>query len=311
MKINKTLLFSMIGFFSFSPVWGTPLEDSIRNDSQVFGKWFGQEIGHITAVNAVAGPVMPGEVHSLLGVEVGLSAVASSSKVDLDSYKNLPWTELQPEGFDMPADIMMAMPMVHAKVGLPFSLDLGVKYGHIGYNNTDNGATSDVKNSVFGVEVRRRLMGEGVTGAVIPDVALSLAYDQANGDLSRTERYDTLLEGGGTLNADTTVKSEWKTGGVTARVVASKQILILTPYLGVGYSRLFGNTDTTINVVGTASSSGLVNVSSKSKSKADDDILHALGGLEFTFIPTLKLNLGGIYSKNDWGGTAGLVFSFR
>ena len=311
MKINKTLLFSMIGFFSFSPVWGTPLEDSIRNDSQVFGKWFGQEIGHITAVNAVAGPVMPGEVHSLLGVEVGLSAVASSSKVDLDSYKNLPWTELQPEGFDMPADIMMAMPMVHAKVGLPFSLDLGVKYGHIGYNNTDNGATSDVKNSVFGVEVRRRLMGEGVTGAVIPDVALSLAYDQANGDLSRTERYDTLLEGGGTLNADTTVKSEWKTGGVTARVVASKQILILTPYLGVGYSRLFGNTDTTINVVGASTTRGNVNVSEKSSVNADGDLTQLVGGVEFTFFPMMKVNLGGLYAKDDWSATLGLRFTFR
>lgn len=301
----------MIGFFSFSPVWGTPLEDSIRNDSQVFGKWFGQEIGHITAVNAVAGPVMPGEVHSLLGVEVGLSAVASSSKVDLDSYKNLPWTELQPEGFDMPADIMMAMPMVHAKVGLPFSLDLGVKYGHIGYNNTDNGATSDVKNSVFGVEVRRRLMGEGVTGAVIPDVALSLAYDQANGDLSRTERYDTLLEGGGTLNADTTVKSEWKTGGVTARVVASKQILILTPYLGVGYSRLFGNTDTTINVVGASTTRGNVNVSEKSSVNADGDLTQLVGGVEFTFFPMMKVNLGGLYAKDDWSATLGLRFTFR
>lgn len=301
----------MIGFFSFSPVWGTPLEDSIRNDSQVFGKWFGQEIGHITAVNAVAGPVMPGEVHSLLGVEVGLSAVASSSKVDLDSYKNLPWTELQPEGFDMPADIMMAMPMVHAKVGLPFSLDLGVKYGHIGYNNTDNGATSDVKNSVFGVEVRRRLMGEGVTGAVIPDVALSLAYDQANGDLSRTERYDTLLEGGGTLNADTTVKSEWKTGGVTARVVASKQILILTPYLGVGYSRLFGNTDTTINVVGASTTRGNVNVSEKSSVNADGDLTQLVGGVEFTFFPMMQVNLGGLYAKDDWSATLGLRFTFR
>lgn len=311
MKINKTVLFSVIGFLSTSPVWGTELEDSIRNDSQVFGKWFSEEIGHITAVNALSGPTLPGEVHNLLGVEVGLSAVVSSSKVDLDSYKNLPWTELQPEGFDMPADIMMAIPMVHAKVGLPFSLDLGVKYGHIGFNNTDNGATSDVKNSVFGVEVRRRLMGEGVTGVVIPDVALSLAYDQASGDLSRTERYGTLLSEGDTLNADTTVKSEWNTGAVTARIVASKQILIMTPYLGLGYSRLFGDTDTQIDVVGASTTRGDVRVSEKSSANAEGDLTQLVGGVEFTFFPTLKFNLGGLYAKDDWGATAGLRFTFR
>lgn len=311
MKINKTLLFSLIGILNAGMVWGSPLEDRIRNDSQVFGKWFSEEIGQISAVNAAAGPTQPADVHSILGVDVGLSAVVSSSKVDLDSYKNLPWTELQPEGFDMPSDIVVAMPMVHAKVGLPFSLDLGVKYGHIGYKNTDNGATSDVKNSVYGVELRRRLLGEGVTGVVIPDVALTLAYDQANGDLSRTERYDTRLEGGETLNADTTLKSEWKTGAVTARVVASKQILIMTPYLGLGYSRLFGDTDTTIDVVGTASSSGSVNISEKSSANADGDLAQLVGGIEFTFFPTLKFNLGGLYAQDDWGATAGLRFTFR
>lgn len=309
MKINKTLLFSFLGFFSLGTVWGADIAE-IQSDAQQFGKWFSQELGHVTAVNALAGPQLPGEVHSLLGVEIGLSAIASSSKLDLDSYKNLSWNELQPEGFNIPSDVMVAMPMVHAKVGLPFSLDLGVKYGYAGYDNSENGAKSEVKNSVLGVEVRRRLMGEGVTGVVVPDVALTLAYDQARGDVKRTERYSGAINSG-QLNADTTVKSEWKTGAVTARVVASKQILIMTPYLGLGYSRLFGNTDTTVDVVGTAITPGDVNVSEKSSANADGDLTQLVGGVEFTFFPMLKFNMGGLYAKDDWAATAGLRFTFR
>jgi hypothetical protein len=309
MKINKTLLFSFFCLISLGTVRGADIT-AIQSDAQQFGKWFSQELGHVTAVNALSGPQLPGDVHSMLGVEIGLSAVVSSSKLDLDSYKSLSWTELQPGGFHIPSDILVAMPMVHAKVGLPYSLDLGVKYGYARFDNSENGAKSEVKNSVIGVEVRRRLMGEGVTGAVLPDVALSLAYDQANGDVKRTERYSGPIRTGN-LEADTTLKSEWKTGAVTARVVASKQILIMTPYLGLGYSRIFGDTDTTVDVVGTALTPNDVNVSEKSSANAKGDLTQLVGGVEFTFFPTLKFNVGGLYAKDDWAATAGVRFTFR
>jgi hypothetical protein len=54
-----------------------------------------------------------------------------------------------------------------------------------------------------------------------------------------------------------------------------------------------------------------VNVSGKNSAKADDDVLQLLGGLEFTFFPLCKINLGGLYAKDDWAATAGLRFSFR
>lgn len=305
MKINKTLLFSLMGFLA-GPVWATPLEDSILLDSQELAKWFSKEVAHATAFNAAANPQIPADVHNLLGLEVGFSAGASSTKVDTDGFNKLQLTELDQSGFDMPSDVVMAMPIVHAKVGLPFDLDVGVKYGYLSYDDTNKDAKSEVKNSVFGVEIRRRLMGEGATGVVLPDVALSLAYDQANGDVKRTERY--AVE---TLDASTTMKSEWQTGAVTARVVASKQLLIFTPYIGAGYSRLMGDADTTMDVVGTDSVDGAVNVTAKGSAKADDDVLQFLGGCEFTFFPLFKINVGGLYADKDWAATAGVRFSFR
>jgi hypothetical protein len=41
-------------------------------------------------------------------------------------------------------------------------------------------------------------------------------------------------------------------------------------------------------------------------------IVQLLGGVEFTFFPTLfKINVGGLYATDDWAATAGLRFTFR
>ncbi len=309
MKFNKSLLFwAFLCVFVGSA--SAAVQDDILSDSQQIAKWFSQEVAHITAFNAAALPQIPADVHKLLGVEVGVEAGVSSSKVDQDGFRQLSLVSLNTSGFDMPSEMMLPMPLVHAKVGLPFELDLGVKYGRMDFSDSKNGVDSEVQNSVFGVEIRRRLMGEGATGVVLPDVALTLGYDQANGDVQRTERYVAPVTGG-TLDAATTMKSDWRTGAVTARVIASKQLVILTPYIGAGYSRLMGDAETSVEVVGTATPGGAVNVSGKNSAKADDDVLQFLGGLEFTFFPLCKINLGGLYAKDDWAATAGLRFTFR
>lgn len=303
MKMFKIASISII--FSFVGQGWAAISD-IGPDAEKMAKWFSQEVAHATAFNAAANPQLPGEVHSLLGVEVGLSAGVSSTKVDKDGFNNLPLGQLETDGFDMPSDLMVGMPIVHGKVGLLWDLDLGLKFGRLSWDDTHKDAKSEIENTVWGVEIRRRLMGEGATGVVLPDVALSLAYDQSTGDVTRTEHYND-----GTLNANTTLKSEWQTGAVTARVVASKQLVIFTPYIGAGYSRLMGDADTTMDVVGNASPGDAVNVSSKGSANADDDVLHFLGGVEFTFFPMLKINLGGLYADEDWAATAGLRFTFR
>jgi hypothetical protein len=309
MKMNKPLLFSMIGFLA-GHVWAAD-ESLIQSDAQVLARWFSEEISHATAFNAAANPQIPADIHSLLGVEVGLSAGVSSTKVDADGFNGLPLQEIKTSGFDVPSDVLLAMPIIHAKVGLPFDLDVGLKYGRLNYDDTNGDAKSEVENSVFGVEIRRRLMGEGATGVILPDVALSLAYDQANGDVKRTERYVGPVTSGGSLNALTTMTSKWQTGAVTARVVASKQLLLFTPYVGAGYSRLMGDADTTVDVDGTDSFSNDVRVSSTGSANADDDILQFLGGCEFSFFPLFKINVGGLLADKDWAATAGVRFSFR
>ncbi|MBK8870819.1 MAG: hypothetical protein IPN19_07160 [Elusimicrobia bacterium] len=303
MKIIKIALISIVCSF-FGQVWADTSD--IGPDAEKLAQWFSQEVAHATAFNAAANPQLPGEVHSLLGVEVGLSAGVSSTKVDKDGFNNLPLEELETSGFDMPSDLMVGMPIVHGKVGLLWDLDLGIKYGRLSWDDTNKDAKSEIENTVWGVEIRRRLMGEGATGVVLPDVALSLAYDQSTGDVTRTEHYND-----GSLDANTTLKSEWQTGAVTARVVASKQLLIFTPYIGAGYSRLMGDADTTMDVNEDGSSLGVGNVSSKSSAKADDDVFQILGGCEFTFFPMIKINVGGLYADKDWAATAGLRFSFR
>ncbi|MBL8024589.1 MAG: hypothetical protein JNK54_09980 [Elusimicrobia bacterium] len=318
MKINKTVLFSIMGLFcgvlfSGSPTLAAALSvpDGVQADSEKIAKWFSQEVSHLTAFNASALPQLPGDVHGVLGVEMGVSVGVSYSKLDRGAFNTLSLDELKQSEFDLPAGIPLGMPLAHVKVGLPFSLDMGAKYGYLNYDDNRNGAQSKIKNTVVGVEIRRRLLGEGMTGVVLPDVALTLGYDQANGEINRQENYSGPIANSNTLTGKTTLRSKWQTGAVTARVVASKQLLIVTPYIGAGYSRLMGDAKTTMSVVGIVNVGDDVNVSAQGSANAKDDMVQFLGGLEFSFFPTLKFNVGGLYSQDDWAGTMGVRFSFR
>jgi hypothetical protein len=119
MKINKTLLFSLIGFFQ-GVRFGGRYRMSIRTDAQQLGKWFSEELAHATAVNALSGPNCRGRSITFSGLKSVFRRCVSSSKLDLDSLKTLPWTELQPEGFDMPSDVIDGDAHGSRQSGAPF-----------------------------------------------------------------------------------------------------------------------------------------------------------------------------------------------
>jgi hypothetical protein len=134
---------------------------------------------------------------------------------------------------------------------------------------------------VFGVEIRRRLMGEGSDGWCYSRTwRLSLAYDQANGDVTRTEQYNGagVTGANSTRRASNVERPSGRPGPFHGRVVASKQVLILTPYIGAGYSRLMGDAEHHgehhRNRFFAGTSEACLR---KSSAKADDDHRSALG----------------------------------
>lgn len=294
-----------------SVVAGLPcLHADVGGDVGLIAHWFSQELANATAFNASAAPLWPGDVRSFLGVEVGLSATATSSQVDTGVFDALPLTEVSQGGIEVPGTVLLPVPVLHARVGLPWGLDLGMKYGATGFSQTNGGAETEVRQQVFGLEVRRRLMGEGPTGVLLPDISLGLAYDQAVGHAKRSQRYNAGIPSWvGSTAADTLCDSNWRTGALSVRAVAGKQLAILTPYVGLGYSHFLGDATTTVTFVDTANTAN--RASAESSADAAGDLVQVSGGLELAFFPTLKLNLGGLWSKGDYAASLGVRFSFR
>jgi len=186
-----------------------------------------------------------------------------------------------------------------------------VKGGGASFNVNSGDSKTKFKNDIYGAEIRKRLLGGGLSGAVLPDLSVSLGYDWAKGSLTRTEGYNGALLGGGTLDANTTMKSDWKVGAVTARAVVSKKFLIITPFAGVGVSRLGGTTNTTVGIDGTETPGPVnVNQSVTGSAKNNKTIGHALGGLELSPLPFCNIGVGGLIAKDFWAASLDLRVQF-
>ena len=74
----KFLRFSILAFLLTSTV---AVRADVTSDAAALSRWFSEELANATAFNAAASPQLPGDVHSLLGVELGVYLAVSSSKL--------------------------------------------------------------------------------------------------------------------------------------------------------------------------------------------------------------------------------------
>ena len=73
------------------------------------------------------------------------------------------------------------MVMGHAKIGLPFGFDAGIRFGGIPKTDENSGLTpkSSIKNKVVGLDLRKKIIDEG---ALKPfGLTLGLNYTHADG----------------------------------------------------------------------------------------------------------------------------------
>jgi hypothetical protein len=309
--IKKTLFFWFLGIFLSIPSVQAGINEDIQSDSTRMAQWFSQEFGDAMAFNTSVGPLIPGNVPSTLGFVVGGAGGVSLTKLDLDTFRGLPLLRLDNKGDEiaLPDDLPVPSVLGHGKVGLPWGLDVGVKSGGFSFDKKVKDSSLDISNRVVGIEVRKKIIG----GAVFPFVSASLAFDSANGEITRKETYNGAITGG-TLNASTELKTKWDVGATTARVLASKKILIITPFVGVGVTKLRGKTDTTITNTGAAVVSGVpVTVSHTTVGSADSDetLTHGLLGMEISLFPFVRLHLAGLVAKENRAASIGLRVQFR
>lgn len=287
------------------PVWA-----DLNSDAQKSAEWFSQEVGDLMAFQASSTHFLPAGIVGFPGFEVGIAAGVSAMKLDVDGYRHISFSEIDEDEADLPATIAAPAGVLHAKVGLPWGLDLGFKAGSASFDSTDGEAKTEFKNKIFGLELRKRLLGGGLTGVAVPDLTLSVGLDKAKGDITRTETYNGPVTSGGTLVANNAWKTDWDVSALTLRAVVSKKLLIFTPYAGLGVTKMSGDTHTDATVDVTGGTSGLSDTSSRGSAEADDSVGHAILGLELSPLPFFRLNLGGLVAKEHWAASVGLRVQF-
>jgi hypothetical protein len=296
-------------------------QTALAADSALISGWMTNQLKYVVPFNSTSGNVVPSQL-KLFGFEVGVAGVVSATKIDENGLHALPTTLVNTNSIDTFSRLPFPMILAHAKIGLPFGLDGGIRLGGIPKKSVDSGdSKGTIKNKVVGIDVRKKLIDEG---ALKPfGLTVGLNYTHADGSLDITNTYDSqsLAVNGGAqtvalTNGLTTEHADWKTNSVGLQAILEKKILIITPYIGASVNRNSGDIHNSITTTGVASVTGFddenLTAVGTSTEKANKWDVRALAGFELSILPFVKLGLQGEYagSKNV-AGALGLRVQFR
>jgi hypothetical protein len=314
---------SLLCVFSFmtSSVQAAPPTDinsavaAVQADSVLISGWVSDQFKRAIPFNSTSGDVVPSQL-KIFGFEAGVEGVVSGTKLDANAFHNLGTSVIDTTQISIFDRLPVPMVLGHAKIGLPFGLDAGIRIGGIPSTSSDKGSTHvDVSNSVVGLDVRKKLIDEGITRPF--GLTLGVNFTRAKGHINASTPYNPNLGSNVTFtNAVGTGRTDWDTKSVGAQLVLNKQILFLNPYIGAAVNKNFGSINTTITNTGSASFGGgpsqaYNSVGSASATPNSVD-LRGLAGLELSFLPFMKLDIGGeIASQNQLAGSIGLRIQFR
>ncbi len=305
----------------------TSVLNEITSDSVLLSGWFSNQLKNSVAFNSTTGNVVPTQV-KLLGFEVGVEGMASSTKVDTPALHNLGTQVIDTNQVSSFSRFPFPNILGHAKVGLPFGLDAGIRIGGLPPRSFTSGNTTvKVKNNIFGIDLREKLIDEGMTRPF--GVTLGVNYTHATGSIDSSTPYssqsDVTVNGTtyhSALGATGTGHSTWNTNSLGVQAIMDKQIFFITPYVGASANRNFGSVSTSLGTSGTETLTDPNNSSNQAAASfATNGVagadprkwdLRALAGIEFNFLPFLKLGLGAEYGGTEnYGGSLGLRFQFH
>jgi len=293
----------------------------LANDSSLISGWMTSNLKYVIPFNSTSGNVVPSQL-KLFGFEVGAEGVVSGTKMDVDALHNLPTTLVDTKSIDMFSRLPFPMVLGHAKIGLPFGLDAGIRFGGIPKITENSGSRSgSIQNKVIGLDLRKKIIEEGVVKPF--GLTLGLNYTHADGSLDLNNTYNSLTfhDGSGNTaqvnNGMTNEHADWNTNSVGLQAILDKQILFITPYVGASANYNTGNINNSITTTGTPVVNGTttgdtLSATGSSTDKANKWDVRALLGVEFSVLPFMKLGLGGEFagSKNV-AGDLGLRIQFR
>ncbi|MFA5975512.1 MAG: hypothetical protein WC859_05025 [Elusimicrobiota bacterium] len=313
----------------------------VTADSVLVSQWFSDQFRYVIPFNATTGMVVPKQL-KIWGIELGIEGAVSGTKVDMEGLRNLPTNLVDTQQVDNFDRFPFPAIIAHAKVGLPFGLDAGIRLGGIpkttiGENKsataTEEAENTKVtlKNRIFGIDVRKKIVEEGVGK---PGVTVGLNFTRVSGSIDATKDFKTsdnatvtIAEGytadyTSTLDATGGIRSEWDMNSFGVQAIVNKQILFMNPYLGASANLNSGSVSTAIDTAGTLTLTNPLipadtvtqavstrGVGSASANKWD---VRGLAGIEFSILPFTKLGLQGEFAgTKNLGASLGLRVQFR
>jgi hypothetical protein len=290
----------------------------VTADSTLVSGWINDQFRKAAAFNSTAGDVVPSQL-KIFGFEVGVEGVVTASNVDVDGFHNLGTVLIDTTKIKMYDRMPFPSIIGHAKIGLPFGLDAGIRVGGIPSRSFDNDSTHfDIANSIIGLDIRKKLIDEGVTRPF--GLTVGLNYTHAKGHIDVDTPYtvtsgNTIAGQPVTLSATGNERTDWNTNSVGAQVILNKKILILNPYIGAAANHNSGTISSSINNVGTVSSGGqsqTLSAGGGASATPNNWDVRGLAGIEFTLLPFIKLGLNGeLANEGRFGGDIGLRIQFR
>lgn len=297
----------------------------LQQDYTKYASWFSSQFSG--AAGAMAGSSY-GEPPAALGLghfEIGLIPGATMSPLDVDNLKNLQLTALNSGDLanNMPTVLPIPLGRLRAHLGLPGffifdGTDVGLCFGGL---NTSAGDLS-IDMSTLGLDFRGNLLKEGLTTPL--NLALGLVIDQARGKLvmKKTDTSSSVSNGYTQTTTNTTSFTlDFQDVAVEVKAVASKKLLFIEPYAGLGVQVNSGSSQCTLSSTGTSEVVNNGNPSDKStqsltiEGKGDDPVkaldAKLMGGIQIDIF-VLYLALGGEYGfiSNGYGVHGALGLSF-
>lgn len=304
-------------------------KSSVESDYSTISQWFSEQLADGLAFHSQSGLDLPASVCGLLGFELGGSGGLSIWKLDVDKFRSLSTTAIDVTsagGIDLPDKIGAPNLLAHAKIGLLGGLDVGGKGGRIAWSRDDGNARTDIESTVWGIELRKRLLGGGVTGVVLPDLSVNLSLNTASGSIKRSEGYNAVTPESyagvsytQTITSTTTWRSDWNIRSLGLQAVLSKNFIVVTPFLGVGVYKNMGKVNSSIETGGNiklestvppASLENPLSLTGKGDKKPKDTNVRFLAGLELN-ITLLKIGLSANYGDGTYAVNSALRIQFR
>lgn len=287
-------------------------KENMEKDYELLSDWIGNELSKPLSFLPGIGPVLPANVLSLPHFQAGISLGTSLRNLDRGSFRALETNTVQPAEIDLPKTLVIPVPILHAKIGLPplpvlGDSDVGIKVGTFSYEVNE----CDFKHTLYGIQLRKEILKDRIASP--GGVSVNLAFNKIEGsvEISRDYKYISQETYSG-FNYEQDVDSvsrwetEWDIDSIGIMAMYSKKFALVNLFLGAGVDQNSGSIDTKLKTSGTLTLTEVGNPSVTlsdailirgiSSSNPDKSIFRLVGGVEFG-LTLFKIGVSGEYSE--------------